>query len=388
MMSPRTRTLPALAMRATSTIVASVPAAQVDPSAPAPASTMLAPPSPAAGSSTNPTENPAAPAPPSIDSGLEVALPDGRVRLVLEDGPRETGLPVVFRIEVVGRSDAPPLAERVELPSPGAMLGDFEVITPPATPATASTPNRPTTRLWAVRTFGSGTVVLPAFPVILDGARIETEPRSIEIRSVAGLDTDPAAFRDISDAIEVTSTGTSSWWWLAGVATLLAATLAFWWWRRRKAVPTPPLPADQWALARLDALLAEGLVERGRVQAFFFRLTDVARAFIERRYDLAAPDRTTTEFIDEARRHPEMGEEVARLLGNLLKAADMVKFAGDRPAETECTRAAETIRRFIVESGPRPDVLDDRPERTSRVDVRDDAVTRAVDDLDRLEARS
>jgi len=338
------------------------------------------------------------PPPPTLtpDEAMTVDLGDRRVRLRLATSAPETGLPLDFTVEVLDANGAPLSASAsasaaVELPRPGAVLGEFEVVAaPPSADAAAST-DAASPRRWSLRTFGSGSVELPAIDVALDGRTGRTEPRTIEIASVAGLETDPSLHRDIADAVEVTPPGAGMLpWLLGGLGVAALAAVAIWWWRR-PSPPTPPEPADRWAIGRLDALLAEGLVERGRVQAFYFGLTDIVRAFIERRYDLAAPDRTTAEFIDEARRHPELGDEAASLLGNLLKSADMVKFAGDRPQSRDCERAAETVRRFVIDAGPRP-ALDDADGRTAstagRGDHRRGAIADAVDGLDRLERRS
>jgi hypothetical protein len=335
------------------------------------------------------------PAPPTLAAGdaIEAVIGDRRVRLRLETTAPETGLPLTFTVELIEADGRAITATPVELPEAGATIAEYEVvavepITSDASAATAAP------RRWSIRTFGSGPVTLPAITVGLDGRTGLTEPRTIEIASVAGLETDPSLHRDIAGEVAVTAPGVGPLPWILGA--LAAAALAIvgvWWWRRPKPA-APPEPADTWALGRIDALLGERLVEQGRVQAFYFGLTDIVRAFIERRYHLAAPDRTTAEFIDEARRHPELGEDTARLLGNLLKAADMVKFAGDRPHVQDCDRAVDTIRRFVVDAGRRPeaDGTDGRTSRTGTVEVRPDhrrrAIVDAVDGLERLETRS
>jgi hypothetical protein len=335
------------------------------------------------------------PAPPTLAAGdaIEAVIGDRRVRLRLETTAPETGLPLTFTVELIEADGRAITATPVELPEAGATIAEYEVvavepITSDASAATAAP------RRWSIRTFGSGPVTLPAITVGLDGRTGLTEPRTIEIASVAGLETDPSLHRDIAGEVAVTAPGVGPLPWILGA--LAAAALAIvgvWWWRRPKPA-APPEPADTWALGRIDALLGERLVEQGRVQAFYFGLTDIVRAFIERRYDLAAPDRTTAEFIDEARRHPELGEDAARLLGNLLKAADMVKFAGDRPHVQDCDRAVDTIRRFVVDAGRRPETgdTDGRTSRTGTVEVRPDhrrrAIVDAVDGLERLETRS
>jgi hypothetical protein len=335
------------------------------------------------------------PPPPTLAAGdaIEAVIGDRRVRLRLETTAPETGLPLTFTVELLEADGRAITATPVELPEPGATIDEYEVVAvepiAPVAKAAAAPPRR-----WAIRTFGSGPVTLPAITVGLDGRTARTEPRTIEIASVAGLETDPSLHRDIAGEVAVTAPGVGPLPWILGaLAAVALAVVGVWWWRRPKPA-APPEPADTWALGRIDALLRERLVEQGRVQAFYFGLTDIVRAFIERRYELAAPDRTTAEFIDEARRHPELGEDTARLLGNLLKAADMVKFAGDRPHVQDCDRAVETIRRFVVDAGPRPGAgeTDGRTNQSATVEVRPDhrrrAIVDAVDGLDRLETRS
>ena len=125
--------------------------------------------------------------------------------------------------------------------------------------------------------------------------------------------------------------------------------------RPRRPHPTPPpIPADVWALGALERLAAQDLPRKGSVQRFFIELTDVVRSFVERRYDISAPERTTREFIQEAERHPLLSTDQAAMLGKLLRSADLVKFAGDRPASVECDRSFEIVKAFVVSAGPKP----------------------------------
>jgi hypothetical protein len=337
------------------------------------------------------------PPPPTLAPGdaVEVIVGDRRVRLRLETAAPETGLPLAFTVELLEADGRAIEATAVELPEPGDTIDDFEVVAidPVRTTSNETTATSAPPRRWSIRTFGSGPVVLPAITVGLDGRTARTDARTIDVTSVAGLDTDPSLYRDIAGEVSVTAPGVGPLSWILGGLTAVAlAIAAVWWWRRPR--PEPPAePADTWALGRINALLAERLVEQGRVQAFYFGLTDIVRAFIERRYQLAAPDRTTAEFIDEARRHPELGEDTARLLGNLLKSADMVKFAGDRPLAQDCDRAVDTIRRFVMNAGPRPEPREpldpqSNPARGEHGTARRLAIADAVDGLDRLETRS
>ncbi|MAD78112.1 MAG: hypothetical protein CMJ51_01915 [Planctomycetaceae bacterium] len=358
-------------------------------------STMLAPP----GSMNEPTAEDAPSSPPwRPGDAIELDFDGTPARLVLQNTPAEVGLPVRLRLEI--DSDTPASGElRPVWPTRDQPLGEFEILgsVPPASAPTAGT----VAFAWEIRTFASGVVELPAFGIRLGTADAQTPARSMEVASVTGLDATPETYRDISGAVDVPIDRPWPVLWIT-LSLLAAALIGFLlvrWWRRPRPTP-PPVPADTWALARLDELAAGDDLPRGRVNRFYIGLTDIARDFMERRYGIAAPDRTTPEFIREAGRHPEVDPEHARLLGNLLRSADLVKFAGDRPASTEAGRDLQLVRDFVHKVGPRPappEITSSNPASDSPTENvasrshshhRRRAVDEAVDGLDRLEERS
>ena len=133
-----------------------------------------------------------------------------------------------------------------------------------------------------------------------------------------------------------------------------------WWLRSRGSAPEaePALPPAEWARRELDRLAADDLPRRGDVDGFFVRLSDIVRAYIEGRFAIAAPDRTTQEFLREAARHPDLAGERARELGAFLRTADMVKFAAARPPEDACAAAMLGMRRFVEQTAPREGDVD------------------------------
>ncbi len=52
----------------------------------------------------------------------------------------------------------------------------------------------------------------------------------------------------------------------------------------------------------LGALAAEGLIERGQIQSFHYRISDIVRGYVERRFTVAAPEMTTEECLASSRR--------------------------------------------------------------------------------------
>jgi hypothetical protein len=89
------------------------------------------------------------------------------------------------------------------------------------------------------------------------------------------------------------------------------------------------------------------------VQDFYVRLTSTVRQLIEGHFGIRAPEQTTTEFLRSARHHPGLLEDQQRFLAGFLRSADLVKFAGDRPAVQECDRSLQAARQFVQETMPR-----------------------------------
>jgi len=136
------------------------------------------------------------------------------------------------------------------------------------------------------------------------------------------------------------------WLWLALIGSALLLVALIWWFKRRKpvvALPViPPLSPLGIALAALQKLKAANLP----VEKFYTQLSDIVRQFIEGRYGLRAPERTTEEFLAEAR----LPEQYMVLLQTFLQEADLVKFARHRPGADDMARALSAAEKFVRES--------------------------------------
>ena len=136
------------------------------------------------------------------------------------------------------------------------------------------------------------------------------------------------------------------WLWLVLLVFLLLLLLVWWLKHRRPAdvsTPVTPQPSPlEIALAALQRLReAEMPVEK-----FYTQLSNIVRQFIEGRYGLRAPERTTEEFIVEAR----LPEQHMVLLRTFLQEADLVKFARHRPGADDMARAFAAAEKFVRES--------------------------------------
>jgi hypothetical protein len=84
--------------------------------------------------------------------------------------------------------------------------------------------------------------------------------------------------------------------------------------------------------------------------AFCSLVSDVTRVYLEERFNLHAPDRTTEEFLDELRNSSRLNDEHKALFENFLMKCDLVKFAREEPTEPELRGLLDAALRLIDET--------------------------------------
>jgi hypothetical protein len=181
----------------------------------------------------------------------------------------------------------------------------------------------------------------------------ETEEATISVTSVLPSDTAQAGLQEIAPPVRLPRTLRSVLPWIAAPLAALLAGTAWWLYRKRcerLMPPPPPRPPYDIALEALDRLLAEHLLELGDYKQFYFRVSDILRRFIEHRFGLHAPERTTEEFLAELDRSKALPERHQMLLQDFLDHCDLVKFAKHEPESEEISRTVESCRDFVVET--------------------------------------
>ena len=143
------------------------------------------------------------------------------------------------------------------------------------------------------------------------------------------------------------------WWWLWVLLAIAAVAVLVWWWLRTRRKPATtdgpvslPLPFEV-ALAALQRLREEN----PPVEIFYTRLSHIVRSYLEDRFGLRAPERTTEEFLYEVSQDGTLQPAHKDLLGAFLQEADLVKFARLRPSATDTDRAYGAAERFVRETG-------------------------------------
>ena len=138
---------------------------------------------------------------------------------------------------------------------------------------------------------------------------------------------------------------------LAAGALVLAATSFFLWrlWVARRRIAVQRSAYDE-AVAKLHALEVRGAPTGEDADAWFVELSSIVRSYLERRYEIRAPELTTEEFLLVASRSAELTEAHRSQLSHFLERCDRVKFAGYRPDSNESIETLAAARAFVEET--------------------------------------
>lgn len=291
--------------------------------------------------------------PENAPAALTESATSGEVALTVTADRSQVRVAEPLRVTVEARA---PANLEIELPGVAAAIEDFTVRDHGPVESEETEDGAEVQRqTFELDSNLSGQLTIPELTVTFADGQVTTAPLTIEVVSSIEGEYDPTEFVDIAGPVSIRRP--RSWtpvWWSAAV--LVALVLATWWMLRRRrervAAVEPPPPPHVWALQQLDALLAQKLVERGKVQEFYFRVSDLVRTYIELRFGLMAPERTTEEFLVEVQRSDALRFGHKDLLGEFLTACDLVKFARHEPRGTEIDGAIETARTFIEQTAP------------------------------------
>jgi hypothetical protein len=213
-----------------------------------------------------------------------------------------------------------------------------------------------TTYQYRLEPFLSGKYDIPAFTFQFHDVNdpnskheLASEPIPVEVTSLLGEQRAKLVIEDIEGVVEMSKE--PSRWWLWGLGVLGVAAVPAGWLllrsRRAKALVRIFRPAHELAYARLRALVAEELVEAGRIKEFYDRISGILRHYIEDRFDLRAPERTTEEFLAELRFTEVLSPSQKEMLGEFLMHCDLVKFARHEPATEQIQQTFDLVKDFI-----------------------------------------
>ncbi len=204
----------------------------------------------------------------------------------------------------------------------------------------------------------SGKYEIPAFTFVFHDANdpnarheLASEPIAVEVTSLLGEQRAKLVIEDIEGVVEMPRQPIPWWIWpAAGLGVAVAATAVGGFVLRSKRARMLVRifrPAHELAYARLRALVAGNLVEQGKIKEFYDGISGILRHYIEDRFDLRAPERTTEEFLAELQHTGVLADADKQVLGEFLTHCDLVKFAKHDPTTEQIQRTFDLVKDFI-----------------------------------------
>jgi hypothetical protein len=208
-----------------------------------------------------------------------------------------------------------------------------------------------------VARYDSGRAVLPPLTFFYSGPgdsgtrTVETNEIFLSIQTVP-VDTSKE-FKDLKPPIGIPL----PWWevalYVGGALLLVTLGYLLYRWRKNRPVPmpgeapsAPRRPAHVIAFEELASLKEKKLWQQGLIKQYYTEVTDIARRYLENRYQTMALERTTDEILDDLRRL-RMPDELARKTESLLRRADLVKFAKHQPVVMEHEESLQAVYDFV-----------------------------------------
>ena len=207
-------------------------------------------------------------------------------------------------------------------------------------------------RLLLRRTGECGDVSIGPFAAQSDDktASAESDPVRVRVRP-ALLEGDAADVEEPSPLLA--SSEPMPWLWPVAIAlaAMLLGCVAFAALRGRRRLvllPVPKEPAHLRALRELALLRAAPRRTAAQVDAYYVGISHVLRVYLEERFSLRAPERTTEEFLAEVERGGPLSAAHCIVLKQFLSQCDLVKFALHSPTEAQHMEAMAIAETFVM----------------------------------------
>jgi LPXTG-motif cell wall-anchored protein len=192
--------------------------------------------------------------------------------------------------------------------------------------------------------FDSGRWQIP--PIPLPGTQLKTKPITINVVFTSPFDPNQE-YHDVKDILSVKKPTESQWYWylIGGILLLLLFVLLF---PRKKKNPNEiKLDANAYrtAIADLQNLKKEHLAEKD-IKAFYVRLVDVFRTYLNKGKGLQSFSKTTDDLSMQVL-DLNLTSDIYNELVQTLRLSDAVKYAKFAPNAEESNHSMETIRKTI-----------------------------------------
>jgi HAMP domain-containing protein len=239
----------------------------------------------------------------------------------------------------------------VTFPAMGDKLGQFDVLSHRDIFDVPVSDGRSWTRTIELESLDTGNLEVPGVGVVIDGEPTLTQPIPITVQSLLAASSDPLEFRPLKlvEVIDIEGTFWERYWIHGTVAAVIGVVSIAGWsiWRWLSARTNP----ERWAFRRIDQLEESGAFKQRKLTVVLPRAADILRAYIERRFDIAATRQTTEEFLQEVQFAPSVDVAVRKDLEDFLRHIDAIKFAHLVPESTDLHETLQRVRTLVQRCG-------------------------------------
>ena len=205
--------------------------------------------------------------------------------------------------------------------------------------------------------FDSGAYVIPPQRIAINDKVYSTDSIFVEVADVV-VDTTKQKMFNIKPATDVGSSGidfVNLLYWLIPI--LLLAAIAWYFFRKKKLKEAQEieLPPYEEALVSLKKLDESNLLNRNRSKDYYSQLTEIVKRYLDREIDETALECTSDELIERLQLHKDAGnfdfnQETIQKLDQILKRADLAKFAKLELAQVQASADRNDIEEFITDT--------------------------------------
>ncbi|MFH1768523.1 MAG: hypothetical protein ABH858_05130 [Candidatus Omnitrophota bacterium] len=244
----------------------------------------------------------------------------------------------------------------IEFPEFGENLGDFAI--KDFASYQKGWLKTKTYRQWYVLdTYASGEYKIPSVAIKYKGKGEDqwqnffTNEVAVKVESVLAAAENKSDIRGIFGPVNYRRKVPWYVWAILLVSVLVFSAVIFLF-KRKKSVEMslPVRPAHEIAYEALDALEKKEYLIRGEAKKYYIELSDIARRYLENRYNLRAPEMTTEEFLKTVKDEMVISDEIKSLLRDFLSHCDLVKFAKYLPREKEAGLSFDSAKKLIDET--------------------------------------
>lgn len=209
--------------------------------------------------------------------------------------------------------------------------------------------------------FDEGKYTIPQQKINISNKDFYTDSLLIEVHTIV-VDTLKQPLYDIKPIAEVASPSSSHLWlWIfLGIVALVltAAALYFFVFRKKKLSAEEErkkLPPFERAIQDLKDLQNSKYLIESQHKAYYTRLTDIVKEYLEDEVHILAKESTTDELLAKINDLQQNGKlhlsaETISNLKRVLQNADLVKFAKSKPSDNNAEYDRETIERVVIKT--------------------------------------